>query len=408
MKTIDDLVSGELDTMDPEWWSDPYRHLADARDRGWLFRSPRGFEVVRYQQMFTLLRNRNMSQEHVRMAHRAGITHPEVLRFRTNFLINTLGTDHIRIRTSVGAYFGHENVAALQSAIRGIVEDIFDEVDDPHNVEMVRGVCEQIPARTFLYMIGHDTRDVEMANFIAQASDSILKIFREDVTLKDEVEQTYLKVFELVQRIIDERRASSAEPQGDLVDHVLSAQDRDTITGQEAFDLIVLALEASVDNTYTQMVLTLSALLENPDQWNQLKQANDEALTRQAIEEGIRFRPRVIGQRRTAYSPFEFADVHVPEGSDFYLSVLSAHRDPEAFENPDVFDIHRTMTRPTVMFGGGMTACMGSGLARLEMQEFFGVLMDRYPNVALTRPWSYEFVGRTVCVPGEMWVNLDG
>src|SRR5690606_20381563 len=166
--------------------------------------------------------------------------------------------------------------------------------------------------------------------------------------------------------------------------------------------------EASVDNTYTQMVLTLNALLEHEDQWQLLIKSKDPALIDNAIEEGIRFRPRVIGQRRSAFHDFDVEDMHVPNGTDFYLSVLSAHRDDAAYRDPDVFDIRRKLDRPTVMFGGGLTACMGSGLARLEMQEFFRVLLTRFPNIRRLRPWSFEYVGRTVCVPDEMWVSLEG
>ena len=116
----------------------------------------------------------------------------------------------------------------------------------------------------------------------------------------------------------------------------------------------------------------------------------------------------MIGQRRTAFQDFELKGASVPAGTDLYLSVLSSHRDPVVYADAERFDIERTVARPTVMFGGGMTACMGSGLARIEMQEFFRIVAERFPRIRRLEEPNFTYEGRTVCVPGEEWVSLVG
>lgn len=405
MTTLDDISSGSLDITDPSFWADPYVNFSQAREKGWLFRSDRGYEVVGYNKMNGMLRNRHMSQQHERMAERAGITHPDVLRFRKEFLINVTGPRHRVIRGAVAEFFGVKHIEESRPFIRQLIQGIFDDVADKSNVELISDVTFRIPSQVYLGLIGENFRDREKESFISHASDSILKIFREDPSLKDEIEETYLGVFDYVRSIFDARRRDG-RVNDDLISTLIAATDRGDISEEEAFDLAVLTLEASVDNTYTQMIHTLNLLLDHPDQWALVKSDPDRFIV-PAIEESIRYRPRVIGQRRTALEDFELYGADVPEGTEFYLSVLSAHRDPAAFGQPDTFDITREVTNPSLMFGGGMTACMGSGLARVEMQEFLRIIIESAPNIRRLAESEFSYEGRTVCVPHACHVALD-
>jgi len=74
----------------------------------------------------------------------------------------------------------------------------------------------------------------------------------------------------------------------------------------------------------------------------------------------------------------------------------AANRDPERFEDPGRFDIHRTNVRDHVAFGSGRHFCLGAPLARLEIGTAIAALLERFPNLALDpeRPTvltGYEF-----------------
>ena len=60
----------------------------------------------------------------------------------------------------------------------------------------------------------------------------------------------------------------------------------------------------------------------------------------------------------------------------------SANHDPEAFENPEVFDIERSPNKH-IGFGSGIHACLGAPLARMEAKVALTNLIKRNPNLRL-------------------------
>ena len=68
----------------------------------------------------------------------------------------------------------------------------------------------------------------------------------------------------------------------------------------------------------------------------------------------------------------------------------SANRDPNKFENPDTMDITR-WPNPHVAFGSGVHHCLGATIARVEGQEVFKALAERYPSLELkTHDMEYQ------------------
>jgi cytochrome P450 len=78
------------------------------------------------------------------------------------------------------------------------------------------------------------------------------------------------------------------------------------------------------------------------------------------------------------------------EGDRIRWFISSANRDPEKHENPDVFDISR-WPNTHVGFGSGIHHCLGATLARLEAQEAFKALSERYDKIELdTEDFEYQ------------------
>jgi cytochrome P450 len=64
------------------------------------------------------------------------------------------------------------------------------------------------------------------------------------------------------------------------------------------------------------------------------------------------------------------------------LVLSAANRNPRQFSEPDTFDITRD-PNPHVAFGGGIHHCLGANLARLEGQEAFRAVTQRFSPFSL-------------------------
>jgi len=108
----------------------------------------------------------------------------------------------------------------------------------------------------------------------------------------------------------------------------------------------------------------------------------DPKLDRFAVEEVLRYEAPVQATSRTLSEDREVAGCPMKKSQTVLMSLAAANRDPEKFENPEVFDV--TLKRQShVSFGGGAHICIGAPLAGIEARRVYRKLFERYPNMKL-------------------------
>lgn len=145
--------------------------------------------------------------------------------------------------------------------------------------------------------------------------------------------------------------------------------------------------------------------MKNRDQWDLLK-TGPEGLMVRATEEAFRHDSPVESLQRLATADVEIRGKHIKKGDRIRWIISSADRDPEKFENADAIDITR-WPNAHVAFGAGIHHCLGATLARVEGQEVFQALAERYPNLELENPemeYRESIVFRSIM---EMPVSLN-
>ena len=153
----------------------------------------------------------------------------------------------------------------------------------------------------------------------------------------------------------------------------------DRLSTDEMAMLAQAVLMAGTDTTRNQLACSVALFTEHPDQWALL--AERPELAARAVEESMRYLGAVRGTARFASVDIEYRDVLFPKGTLVVTSLAGANRDPEAFEEPDDFDITRERGTAQMTFGAGIHFCMGAALARAELQEALPLLARRMPDL---------------------------
>ena len=177
--------------------------------------------------------------------------------------------------------------------------------------------------------------------------------------------------------VLAERRAAPAD---DWLSRLAAAQaDGGSLSDEEIFSFVRLLFPAGADTTYLALGNLLQHVIARPELHERLR--TDPAARRRAVEESLRFEPAVALQPRVASSDgARIADVEIPPDAWVLFGIASANRDPAAFEEPDRFDLDRTQ-RTSLSFGGGTHYCLGSHLARAEMETALGVVLERLADL---------------------------
>jgi len=83
--------------------------------------------------------------------------------------------------------------------------------------------------------------------------------------------------------------------------------------------------------------------------------------------------------------------VEIPAEAKVLLLLGAANRDPEHFEAPETFDIHRGDVRGHIAFGKGIHYCIGAALARMEARIALDLLAQRAPGMRLVEDQEFTF-----------------
>jgi cytochrome P450 len=151
----------------------------------------------------------------------------------------------------------------------------------------------------------------------------------------------------------------------------------------------VVLLFAGFETTSTLIGAGLLELLRHPEQWKTL--VDDPGFSGTAVEELLRWVTPVQWIGRVALEDIEVGGEIIPKGRTVYPCLATANRDPEAFVEPETFDLRREDARKHLAFGLGPHFCLGNALARIEAQVAFEQMARHFPEVALVDddpPWG--------------------
>jgi cytochrome P450 len=308
--------------------------------------------------------------------------------------------EHTRYRRLVSKPFSRREVYAYEGAIRLLARAVLDEALPPGGAvrfDFVESIAKQLPMRMLGRLLGVPDSD---GPWLVERGDALLGNFDPDFTdhpvgLSDTDEfkaipfrsPAALDLYRYAERQAATRRAN---PTDDVITDLLAPTiDGDRLTEREFKNFFVLLVGAGNDTTRYTITAGIKALIERPDQLDELRDAigrDDDRLVDSAVEEILRWGTVTMHFRRTATHDVELGGRLVHAGDKVVMWFASADYDEAAFADPFVFDIHRN-PNPQVAFGlMSPHLCLGAQLARMEIKILFQELLPRIAGARITGP----------------------
>jgi len=368
--------------------------LDARREEAPVWRSDLGVHVMTYAGAVALLRDDRLHRGVPQMLDDAGVTDLEVRRQWLTGLLGSSKVDHDRMRRLLSPSFTPRAVAALRSRAAEVAEAAAEEALGRGTVDAMGELAVHVPPAVFCRMIGAPDGD---APAIGRLSAEILQVFARDPGLAPSIEAAMHELIDYVLGFVAARRADPRA--GDLVADLLAAEeDGDRLSTDELVALVIEVLEASTDNTSSQLALVLHAAAEEPDRWEALRA--DPSTIPAFVEEASRLWPRITGIAKVADAEVDVAGVVVPAGTTVFAMVPSAHRDPVVNPDPLRFDVHRTEKGVNLNYGSGTHYCLGANLARMEIAAALEVLVGRWRSIEPAGPIGLDVNPGVVTVTG--------
>ncbi|XVQ15811.1 cytochrome P450 [Spirillospora sp. CA-255316] len=298
-------------------------------------------------------------------------------------------------RRLLARIFTPRRIAMLEPQIRAYCERTLEPVIGSDRFDLIEAVGAEMPMRVIGMLLGIPEPDQPA---IRDRVDAVLSTEGREKMNPKEGEILDIEGF----RAYLEWRKE--HPSDDLMTELMNAEFEDengvtrTLTDDEV--LTYCSVIAGAGNETTgRLIGWFGALMARyPEQRREL--AADPSLIPNAIEEILRFEPTSPFTARYVSKDVEVHGQTVPEGSAMVFIAAAANRDPERFDDPDRFDIHRVSQHMT--FGVGVHYCLGAALARLEGRVAAEEILKNFPDFDVD--WDSAELAQTSTVRG--WKTL--
>lgn len=273
----------------------------------------------------------------------------------------TLGTTdpprHTMVRRLVSKAFTPRTVAGLESLVREFSKELHDAACAKGSFEYVADISAPLNARILGAMFG-----VPESDFLH------LRGWLDDFFVREKAtpghEPVQVVAMKELRSYIDELVAERVDDPGDeLISAMLAAKEEGAALthGQVAVTTMTFLTAGfeSVNNLFTNAVV---ALATHPELLGRMR--GDPTAVGAFVEETMRWDAPAQGFVRTPTRDVSLHGATIPEDAQVLVHIGAANRDPEAFPEPDRFDLERHTSRHLGL-GHGTHFCVGAPLGRL-------------------------------------------
>ena len=331
-----------------------------------------------------------------------------------NGLVTNDGEFWKKQRRLMQPVFSHKSMNQFAPVISSLASDMVNEWKTYESgkvvwldQEMSRVTFKVVSRTLFGTNIDHVADEmIEILELTNQNPFRIKSLFRLTPNLPLPGNRTFKRVKarlnEIVDTLVAERKG--IENGNDIVDRLIAARGMDSegnMSDVQIRDEIITLMLAGHETSATALSWTFYLLSKNRKVEQQLREEIKEKLKgenpthktiqdlpylKQVVQEAMRLYPPVPAFARKSEEETSFAGFRIPADSYIAISIYALHRHPDFWRNPEEFnpdrfissEAHSRHSYSFLPFSAGPRACIGAGMAMLEIQLILAALIQRF------------------------------
>jgi len=358
---------GRLRDEDPIHWNDTYALWVITRhdDVTWM---------TRHNELFSSAVFRNDPKPAYPAIDESDLGLYEYVRnYQADQFIQHDRPEHLDMRKIVHGYFTPKAMESWRPFVINAVKELLDAAEEKGSMDVMRDLATPLPVLVIAQMMGVPAED---RPYVRQLAEKLLYIGRGEYDRMPILTDGMKGMVEYVSPLVDER---IVRPGDDFISVLASGEKKGVFTRHQVLVNTSLLLLAGHETTINLICNGTLAFIQHPDQWALYKE-DPVGRAKWATEECLRYDAPVKSIQRLASQDIEVRGKVMEKNDRIRWFISSANRDPNVFADPDKFDITR-QPNPHVAFGNGVHHCLGATLARVEGQEVFKALAERFPGL---------------------------
>jgi cytochrome P450 len=368
---------GRLRDEDPVHWNDAYALWVITRhdDVTWM---------TRHNELFSSAVFRNDPRPAYPAIDESDLGLYEYVRnYQADQFIQHDRPEHLDMRKIVHGYFTPKAMESWRPFVVDAVKELLDAAEEKGSMDVMRDLATPLPVLVIAQMMGVPAED---RPYVRQLAEKLLYIGRGEYDRMPILTDGMKGMVEYVSPLVDQRIAN---PGDDFISVLASGEKKGVFTRHQVLVNTSLLLLAGHETTINLICNGTLALIQHPDQWALYKE-DPIGRAKWATEECLRYDAPVKSIQRLASQDIEVRGKVMEKNDRIRWFISSANRDPNVFTAPERFDITR-QPNPHVAFGNGVHHCLGATLARVEGQEVFKALAERFPDLQVaTEQLDYQ------------------
>ena len=368
---------GRLRDEDPVHWNDTYALWVLTRhdDVTWM---------TRHNELFSSAVFRNDPKPAYPAIDESDLGLYEYVRnYQADQFIQHDRPEHLDMRKIVHGFFTPKAMESWRPFVVNAVKELLDAAEEKGSMDVMRDLATPLPVLVIAQMMGVPAED---RPHVRELAEKLLYIGRGEYDRMPILTDGMKGMIDYVSPLVDER---IVRPGDDFISVLASGEKKGVFSRHQVLVNTSLLLLAGHETTINLICNGTLSFIQHPDQWA-LYMQDPVGRAKWATEECLRYDAPVKSIQRLASQDIEVRGKVMEKNDRIRWFISSANRDPNVFADPDKFDISR-QPNPHVAFGNGVHHCLGATLARVEGQEVFKALAERFPNLtAATEELEYQ------------------